>query len=251
MVLKTYKQRCLLFLCCLIAALQAPAQDSNWYYANNLTDYATADLVCLVRVGETKILDTIGSYTIQEVAFEPIQYYKGQTRQRTFRAWLESHQPVWQAGTLRGYYLLRGKPDSAEPVQAGKESYYWLENAGFALKDTPFIVSLGDKATFKKIMAQYFFSETAGGWAKVTFLDPLPVAIKDNPFGMKATLRMERDVPALKLKKGQVVTVSVRNNPYAAEEAFQEQVKKNRSRELALFLEEGELTLKTEFILPQ
>lgn len=237
----------LLFLCfCFRSGAQE--QDSTWYYANTLTDYATADLVCLVRVGETKVLDTTGGYSIQEVSFEPLQFYKGASRPKKFRAWLESHEPVWKAGTVRGYYLLKGEQDPAHKSEG--EMYYWLENAGFAATDTSFIAPLSDTTHFKKMVAQYILPEIAGSWAKVTLVKLN--GDKNEDYGaMDAHIRLEEEVPALHLQKGRTIPITIWRDAYMDQQELIARFQKKGAWDVVLYREDGKLNLKTVFMLAQ
>lgn len=239
-----------LFLLCLVAALYVRAQDSSWYYRNNVIDFATADIVCLVNVGETRILDTIGGYTVQEVAFEPVKFYKGKTQQRTFRAWLENHEVVWKPGTTRGFYFLNGENDSSYKADPGIVHHYWLENAGFTLNDTSFIASLTDTGRFKQLALAAYNPDVLAAWAKVNFLELLPsgdVEYSDR----EALIQLKEAVPVLKLEKGQTIKVLVHRSAYKSAAKFLEQVNKTRNWDLLLFWENGRLELKTEFMLEQ
>lgn len=243
--------RCLtLLLLCLAPALYAGAQDSSWYYRNHVIDFATADVVCLVKVGETRILDTIGGYTVQEVAFEPVRFYKGKTQQRTFRAWLENHEVVWKPGTIRGYYLLNGENDSSYKADPGVVSHYWLENAGFTPNDTSFIASLSDTVRFKQLALAAYKPDLLAAWAKVSFLELIPS--DDAEYSdREALMQLKEAVPALKLKKGQTIKVLVQRSAYKSAAKFLEQMNKTRNWDLLLFWENGRLGLKTEFMLEQ
>lgn len=227
----------------------AQDKDSTWYYANNLTDYATADLVCLVRVVDTKILDTTGGYTMQEVAFEPLKFYKGQTGQRKFRAWLESHDVVWKSGTIHGYYLLNGAPDPA--YMSGQESkmFYWLENAGFTTKDTSWLAKLSDRVYLKEMVTQNILPDIGGSWAKVSLLGIDSTSNEDGP--VTATIRLEADVPALQLKKGNKVPVTIWRDAYMQPKVLSSRFQQQGMWEVILTREEGLLQMKTVFMLEQ
>lgn len=228
----------------------AQDKDSTWYYANNLSDYATADLVCLVSVGETKIVDTIGAYTVQEVSFEPLKFYKGQTGQRKFRAWLESHEVVWKTGTIRGYYLLKGSLDTVAYGDRGSESYYWLENAGFAAKDTSWLAKLSKPAYLKEMVRQYILPDIAGSWAKVTLIG-IDSTQNEDYGAVSATIRLEADVPALRLQKGNKVPVTIWRDAYMQPEVLNARFQKQGTWEVILTREEGRLQMKTAFMLEQ
>ncbi|RYD99933.1 MAG: hypothetical protein EOP54_01995 [Sphingobacteriales bacterium] len=232
-------------LCLLSFCSRAQEKDSTWYYANTLTDYTTADLVGLVRVGDTKILDTIGGYTIQEVSFEPIKFYKGKTEQRKFRAWLESHEVVWKAGTTHGYYLLKGTEDTADQES---ETYYWLENAGFAMKDTALLTKISDTGPFKQMVAQYILPDIKGCWAKVTLVELSRE--QHEPYGpITATIRLEEEVPALQLKKGSSVSVTIWQDAYPDPKILSARFQKKGTWEVILYREEDILVMKTAFML--
>lgn len=236
------KKLVLIALLCYSCCLRSVAQDSTWYYANTLTDYATADLAGLLRVVATDILDTTGGYSVQEVSFEPLIFYKGAGRPKKFRAWLESHEPVWKAGTIHGYYLIQ---DKQEP---GSDMYYWLENAGFTLSDTAFIAKLADTGHFKKMVAQYILSEIAGSWAKVTLLQL--GGDKNEAYGpMDASIRLEEAVPALHLQKGQSISVRIWNDAYIDKQALISRFHKKETWEVVLYREDGQLNMKTIFML--
>ncbi|MBL7706367.1 MAG: hypothetical protein JNM21_12560 [Taibaiella sp.] len=235
----------------ILSGFRAGAQDkdSTWYYANNLSDYATADLVCLVRVGNTKILDTTGGYTMQEVSFEPLKFYKGSTGQRKFRAWLESHDVAWKPGTIHGYYLLKGTADPAYmPGQEG-EMFYWLENAGFTAKDTFWLAKLSDTAYFKKMVTQYILPDMAGSWAKVSLIGIDSSEKENGP--VTATIRLEADVPALQLQKGNEVPVTIWRDAYMEPKALNSRFQQQGAWEVILTREEGRLQMKTAFMLEQ
>lgn len=236
----------LLLLSCLLSRAQ-DNKDSAWYYANNLTDYATADLVCLVRVGDTKILDTIGGYTIQEVSFEPIKFYKGKTDTKKFRAWLENHATVWKPGTVQGFYLLKGDQATIDKKDHKGEMYYWLENAGFKITDTPFIARMADKDHFKKMVSEYILPDLAGSWASVKFLELIGEEEADHG-AMEAKLRLEDEVPSLNLLKGQVITVNIWKDPYLKKTTFISRLQQRIVWEVILYQEEGQLNMKTEFM---
>lgn len=252
MVLTMYRRLVLAVLLCLSFSFRSGAQeqDSTWYYANTLTDYATADLVCLVRVGETKILDTTGGYSIQEVSFEPIRFYKGASPTRKFRAWLESHEVVWKAGTVRGYYLLKGEPDPAHKSDQDSQSYYWLENAGFAVTDTPFIAMLADTGHLKQMIAQYILPEIAGSWAKVTLVK-LHEDKNEDYGALNADIRLEADVPALHLEKGRTIPVTIWREAYRNQQELVARFQKKGTWEVVLYREEGQLNMKTLFMQEQ
>lgn len=245
------KKLVLAALLCCFSCFHSGAQDSSWYYANTLTDYATADLVCLVRVGETKMLDTIGGYSVQEVSFEPLLFYKGTGRPKKFRAWLESHEPVWKPGTVRGYYLLKGKTDPAQISGPAGEMYYWLENAGFVATDTPFIARLSDTGHFKQMVAQYILPEIAGSWAKVTLVKLHGDKNEDYYGALNAEIRLEADVPALHLPKGRTIPVTIWSDAYMDQRSLSSRFQKKGIWEVVLYREEGQLNMKTVFMLEQ
>ena len=236
----------LLLLFCFLSRAEGD-KDSTWYYANNLNDYATADLACLVRVGETKMIDTIGGYTVQEVAFEPVKFYKGQTKIRKFRAWLESHEVVWKAGTIRGYYLLKGNMDTANKGDRG-ENYYWLENAGFALKDTTLLNEMSDTAGFKQMVGQYILPGIGGNWAKVK-LEQVTGKRNESYGAVTATILLEEEVPALKLKKGSMVPVTIWRDAYTGHEDLVARFQKKGTWQVVLYKEKGILNMDTVFML--
>jgi len=237
----------------LLSGLLSRAQDnkdSTWYYANSLSDYATADLVGLVRVGETKILDTTGGYTVQEVNFEPIKFYKGKTDQRKFRAWLENHHVVWQPGTIHGFYLLKGEKDTPDSKGNGAELFYWLENAGFAVKDTAWLAKIADTAYLKKMVSRYILPDIGGSWAKVTLIN---IDQKQNEAAgpVNATIRMEEAVPALNLQKGSTVPVIIWPDAYRNPAELRARFQKKGTWQVILTREEGLLHMKTTFMLEQ
>ncbi len=235
-----------------LSCLRSGAQDkdSTWYYANNLTDYATADLVCLVRVGDTRILDTTGGYTIQEVAFEPLKFYKGKTRQRKFRAWLESHEVVWKPGTVYGYYLLKGAPDTASRSEQESEMLYWLENAGFTAKDTSWLAQLSDTAYLKEMATQYILPDIAGSWAKVTLIG-IDQMEEETAGPVNATVRLEEAVPAFNLEKGSKVPVIIWRDAYINPKVLSSRFQQQGTWEVILTREEGRLHMKTALMLEQ
>ncbi len=224
------------------------ANDSTWYYANHLTNYATADLVCLVRVGHTEVRDTMGAYTIQEVAFEPIACYKGKTEQRKFRAWLENHAIVWQPGTVMGLYLLEDKQVAVNKSGKEKERYYWLENSGFTIADTPFIAAISAPGYFKKMAAQYILPEISGTWAKAKLVN-LKAGDNDGYSSPEARIRLEQDVPALRLRSGQVITVSLWNDPYIQPEELAARFREQGIWEVVLCKEGDQIQMPIRFML--
>lgn len=251
MELMMFKKAVLAATIFILSGFRSGAQDkdSTWYYANNLTDYATADLVCLVRVGDTKILDTTGGYTIQEVAFEPLKFYKGKTQQRTFRAWLESHEAVWKPGTVYGYYLLNGAADPASMPGRESEMFYWLENAGFATKDTSWLAQLSDTVYLKEMVRQYILPDIGGSWAKVTLVGIDSTQKEDGP--VTATIRLEDDVPALQLQKGTKVPVTIWRDAYMKPKVLSSRFQQQGTWEVILTREEGRLHMETAFMLEQ
>lgn len=239
-------------LLCLLSCFHSQAQedkdDSTWYYANNLNDYAVADLACLVRVGDTKIIDTIGGYTIQEVSFEPVTFYKGKTDRKKFRAWLESHEVVWKAGTLQGYYLLKENRDTLTQEHPGTDNYYWLENAGFTLKDTALLHTMKDPARLKQMISQYILPGIGGSWAKVK-LEELTGADHESYGPVTAHILLEEAVPALKLKKGSRVPVTIWSAAYTRHEDLLARFREKGTWEVILYRENGIMHMQPTFML--
>ncbi len=234
------KKYLILFL--VLVSLKAAAQREM----NLISDYLNADYVALVKVGKTNVLDTNGMYTNQEVYYNPIKVFKGSNNnEKSFYAWLENHNVVWQAGSIRGFFLKKSAPDE----QSAEVKWYWIENSGFNEADTSFINTLANTQNIKKQIAKYWDDEMPGAWAKAKII-MLP---KSNDLdiyepGIKCTIALEQDNDFLEAQKGKTSQLTIYPDYFSSPAECLERLKQGNSYDFFIFQTDGVWETKAEFI---
>lgn len=198
------------FLVILLTLQTIPAgaqTDTEQRQSNLLSDFNTVDIVAFLQVAQCTIVDTIGSYTVQQVDATIIRCYKGCAPEKkiTYYGFVETYRQWLHPGGVQGVFLIGG-------AKNGRLTYGWLENSGFSEEDTAFIHQLTDTDTlYDKLAANLETYEEKPLWVKAR-LQSISAYVTDER--RTATIAIIKSINAPGLTPGKSYRISINNPVY-------------------------------------